>query len=77
MGTGLLSGIASRTHMRRDFLTADISISSIRTYAQIVRKLGGSNIELACADGVTRMGIIRGTMRNKVWLNTGTSGLIN
>jgi len=45
-------------------------------YAQIVRKLGGSNVELACADGVTRMGIIRGTMRNKVWLNTGDYVLV-
>ena len=45
-------------------------------YAQIVRKLGGSNVELACADGMTRMGIIRGTMRNKVWLNTGDYVLV-
>jgi translation initiation factor 1A len=45
-------------------------------YAQILRKLGGPNIELACADGVTRMGIIRGTMRNKVWLNTGDYVLV-
>lgn len=39
-------------------------------YAQVVRMLGGGRAQLHCFDGVTRQGLIRGTMRRRVWINT-------
>jgi initiation factor 1A len=39
-------------------------------YAQVTKMLGGGRVSLQCYDGVTRMGLIRGTMRRRVWINT-------
>jgi initiation factor 1A len=39
-------------------------------YAQVVRMLGGGRVQLQCYDGVSRQGLIRGTMRRRVWINT-------
>jgi initiation factor 1A len=32
--------------------------------------LGGGRVQLQCYDGVSRQGLIRGTMRRRVWINT-------
>jgi len=46
-------------------------------YAKILRLLGGPNLELMCEDGIKRMGIIRGNMRNKIWLSIGDYVLVS
>jgi len=39
-------------------------------YAQVVGAKGNGRFELKCCDGgTTRLGIIRGTMRKRVWVN--------
>lgn len=43
---------------------------SLAEYAQVVKMLGGGRVLVQCYDGVTRQGLIRGTMRRRVWINT-------
>jgi hypothetical protein len=50
-------------------LNSNQLISSLE-YAQVVRMLGGGRAQLQCYDGVSRQGLIRGTMRRRVWINT-------
>lgn len=38
-------------------------------YAQVTKMLGNGRVNVLCTDGVQRLGIIRGAMRNKVWIN--------
>tara|TARA_Y100000389_G_scaffold203852_1_gene253750 strand:+ start:167 stop:739 length:573 start_codon:yes stop_codon:yes gene_type:complete len=38
-------------------------------YAKVERLLGNCRVELLCNDGEKRLGIIRGSMRKKQWLN--------
>jgi translation initiation factor 1A len=45
-------------------------------YAQVLRMLGDGRLALQCYDGVARTGLIRGTMRRRVWINTGDIVLI-
>ena len=45
-------------------------------YAQVLRMLGDGRLALQCFDGVARTGLIRGTMRRRVWINTGDIVLI-
>jgi len=46
-------------------------------YARILRLLGGPNLEILCEDGIKRMGVIRGNMRNKVWVTIGDYLLVS
>mmetsp|Transcript_17376 Transcript_17376/g.18119 ORF Transcript_17376/g.18119 Transcript_17376/m.18119 type:complete len:142 (+) Transcript_17376:67-492(+) len=52
---------------RRDLLFKEFG----QEYAQVVKMLGGGRAQLHCFDGVARQGLIRGTMRRRVWINTG------
>lgn len=52
---------------RRDLLFKEDG----QEYAQVVRMLGDGRVALSCYDGVARTGLIRGTMRRRVWINTG------
>jgi translation initiation factor 1A len=45
-------------------------------YAYVIRLLGDSRLEVKCADGVTRMGFIRGSMKKRVWIGQGDIILI-
>lgn len=45
-------------------------------YAQVNRLLGNGRVEARCMDGKTRMATIRGSMRNRVWINAGDIVLI-
>ena len=38
-------------------------------YGKIVRAMGNGRFEIQCFDGKTRMGIIAGNMRKRVWVN--------
>ena len=38
-------------------------------YATVTKVLGNCRVELACDDGITRLGHIRGKMRKRVWIN--------
>merc|ERR1711881_243133 len=40
-------------------------------YAQVKKMLGNGRLEAFCFDGKTRLAIIRGKMRKKVWVNQG------
>lgn len=48
----------------------------LQEYGQIIRLLGDSRLEIQCADGVKRMGHIRGKMRKKVWMGQGDVVLV-
>ena len=45
-------------------------------YAQVLRLLGNGRVEANCMDGKKRMCTIRGSMRNRVWINGGDIVLI-
>mmetsp|Transcript_2366 Transcript_2366/g.1698 ORF Transcript_2366/g.1698 Transcript_2366/m.1698 type:complete len:157 (-) Transcript_2366:57-527(-) len=45
-------------------------------YAQVLRMLGDGRVALHCFDNVARTGLIRGTMRRRVWINIGDIVLI-
>ena len=45
-------------------------------YAQVLRLLGNGRVEAYCMDGKKRMCTIRGSMRNRVWINCGDIVLI-
>eukprot|EP01038_Epipyxis_sp_PR26KG_P005805 gene5805-8011_t len=45
-------------------------------YAQVLRMLGDGRVALQCYDDVARTGLIRGTMRRRVWINQGDIVLI-
>jgi hypothetical protein len=49
---------------------SSLSLTLLAEYAQVIRMLGGGRAELHCFDGVSRQGLIRGTMRRRVWINT-------
>ena len=57
---------------RRDLLFKEDG----QEYAQVVRMLGDGRVALRCYDGVARTGLIRGTMRRRVWINTGDIVLV-
>ena len=57
---------------RRDLLFKEDG----QEYAQVVRMLGDGRVALSCYDGVARTGLIRGTMRRRVWINTGDIVLV-
>ena len=40
-------------------------------YGQVLRMLGNGRVEAFCFDGVKRMCTIRGSMKNRVWINNG------
>lgn len=40
-------------------------------YAQVIRILGGLQLEVFCYDGTTRIAHIRGKMRKRQWVNVG------
>ena len=46
-------------------------------YGQVQKMLGDGRAALSCYDGVARTGLIRGTMRRRVWINTVSFILIN
>mmetsp|Transcript_29830 Transcript_29830/g.30264 ORF Transcript_29830/g.30264 Transcript_29830/m.30264 type:complete len:143 (-) Transcript_29830:173-601(-) len=52
---------------RRDLLFKEDG----QEYAQVTKMLGDGRVALMCYDGVQRQGLIRGTMRRRVWINTG------
>ncbi len=45
-------------------------------YGQVLRMLGNGRIEAFCFDGVKRMCTIRGSMKNRVWINNGDIVLV-
>lgn len=46
-------------------------------YALISKMLGNGRCECKCADGMTRLGHIRGKMRKRVWINMGDTVLVS
>lgn len=46
-------------------------------YALINKMLGNGRCECKCADGMTRLGNIRGKMRKRIWINTGDTVLVS
>jgi len=57
---------------RRDLLFREDG----QEYAQVLRMLGDGRLALACYDNKARVGLIRGTMRRRVWIATGDIVLI-
>ena len=45
-------------------------------YGQVLRLLGSGRVEVYCVDGKKRTCLIRGSMRNRVWIHTGDILLI-
>eukprot|EP00608_Synchroma_pusillum_P006894 CAMPEP_0198425644 /NCGR_PEP_ID=MMETSP1452-20131203/4693_1 /TAXON_ID=1181717 /ORGANISM="Synchroma pusillum, Strain CCMP3072" /LENGTH=144 /DNA_ID=CAMNT_0044146003 /DNA_START=111 /DNA_END=545 /DNA_ORIENTATION=+ len=46
-------------------------------YAQVVKMLGDGRCDIYCFDGQARKGLIRGTMRRRVWINVGDIILVS
>ena len=44
-------------------------IKEDQEYGKVVRAMGSGRFEIQCFDGKTRMGIIAGNMRKRVWIN--------
>jgi translation initiation factor 1A len=57
---------------RRDLLFKEDG----QEYAQVLRMLGDGRLALQCFDNQARTGLIRGTMRRRVWINTGDIVLV-
>ena len=57
---------------RRDLIFAEPG----QVYAKVTDMLGGGRVRLTCVDGRDRLGVIRGTMRRKVWLHVGDIVLV-
>jgi translation initiation factor 1A len=57
---------------RRDLLFREDG----QEYAQVLRMLGDGRLALACYDNKARVGLIRGTMRRRVWIATGDIVLV-
>jgi len=45
-------------------------------YGQVVRLLGSGRVEVYCIDGKKRTCLIRGSMRNRVWIHAGDIVLV-
>ena len=45
-------------------------------YGQVLRLLGSGRVEVQCVDGKKRTCLIRGSMRNRVWIHAGDIVLI-
>jgi len=41
----------------------------LQEYAKVTKMLGNGRVKLSCFDGQERLGIIRGKMRKRVWIN--------
>ena len=52
------------------FITRLSVLIFLLEYAQVLRMLGDGRLALQCYDDVARTGLIRGTMRRRVWINT-------
>jgi translation initiation factor 1A len=49
----------------------------MQEYAQVLRLLGDSRLELQCMDTVKRMGHIRGNLKKKAWITCGDVVLVS
>lgn len=49
---------------------SDPLLKFISEYAQVLRLLGDGRAALQCFDNQARTGLIRGTMRRRVWIST-------
>ena len=47
-----------------------------QAYARVVKMVGNGRLLAACADGVERLGIIRGSMRKREWVRVGDTVLV-
>jgi len=63
---------SSEGETRRDLIFKEDG----QEYAQVLRMLGDGRLALQCYDDVARTGLIRGTMRRRVWISTGDIVLI-
>lgn len=50
---------------------ANICVSKLTEYAQVLKMLGNGRLEALCFDGEKRLAHIRGKLRKKVWINQG------
>ena len=44
-------------------------------YAQVLKRYGGDRVQLQCYDGVSRQGVIRGSLWKRVWINVVSDGI--
>lgn len=45
-------------------------------YATVIKTLGDGRFQLECKDGINRLGLVRGKMRKRVWVNEGDIVLV-
>jgi translation initiation factor 1A len=62
-----------RPEMDRELVYKD----EMQEYAQVIRLLGDSRLELQCMDSVKRMGHIRGNLKKKAWMAMGDVVLVS
>jgi translation initiation factor 1A len=77
MGKNMKGGKKGKKGKSRDTTKKELTFKEDgQEYAQVVRMLGNGRLEALCYDGKSRLGIIRGKMRKKVWINIGDIVLV-
>jgi translation initiation factor 1A len=67
----------SKRKVRREPSKRDLEYKDDgQEYADVLKMLGNGRCEVKCIDGITRLAIIRGNMRNKVWIKIGDFVLV-
>jgi len=54
-----------KKEVKREFITK----TEGQEYGQIIKMLGNGRVSVLCFDGRERLGIIRGAMRKRIWIN--------
>ena len=67
----------AKRKIRREPMKRDLEYKNDnQEYAQVLKMLGNGRCDVKCIDGITRLAIIRGKLRNKVWIKLGDYILI-
>lgn len=72
-GKNRKKGKNDNTPVKRELLFKEVD----QEYGIVVKMLGKCNMDIECADGVKRIGHVRGSMRKKVWVNMGDTVLVS
>ena len=69
--------MSSILHQRAStFSLSNITNPIFSKFQKVLRMLGDGRLALQCYDDVARTGLIRGTMRRRVWISTGDIVLV-
>ena len=55
--------------IEKNFIEKQNTEDNKQEYAKVQKMLGNGRCSLFCFDGINRLGIIRGSMRKRIWIN--------